>query len=191
MTEIGILDDLPGWFDQRLLPVGLRRAERSLPSEVPVGTMVWEGSYAELLLWPLPTADEPTLTEHLATGRYVLDGLLVERERQTGGEQAGPMDGYLVVVLPTAPDDTLKNSIHSQELNTRICRVHAIWRDEGVWRRRERIALLAPDQSPAAVGPASLPPTLNKWALGMIDRLGSDTGAAIARDVIERAGMIS
>ncbi len=190
MSNAGIPDDLPGWFDQRLSPVGLCRAERSLPAEVPVGAMVWEGSYAVLLLWPLPTADEPTLAE-LATGRYVLDGLLAERERQAGGEQSGPIDGYLVAVLPAAPDDTLKNAIHSQELDTRICRVHVIWRGEGVWRRRERIALLAPDQSSAAVGPVSLPPALDKWALGLIDRLGADTGAAIARDVIEKAGMIS
>lgn len=119
-TAVAELDCLAG-------KVGLIRVDK-LPEvkEVtpPIGAALWASSYAQLLLWPAAQEDVGGLANSAAAGEAWLDDWLLRTER---GARGRTVDGYLVLALPTAPEEDEREQIRRLELSAHVCRKHLIW----------------------------------------------------------------
>ncbi|WP_460065920.1 hypothetical protein [Pseudomonas sp. S2_H08] len=106
--------------------VKLYRAQALPPSEsnvrVPSEAAIWEANYACLLFWPLESSDPNTIKVSFDSAQEYFDEVLIVRE-----ELGFNCDGYLVLALPSAPDNVADEIIRDIELSTSVCRKNAIW----------------------------------------------------------------
>ncbi|MCD5969938.1 hypothetical protein [Pseudomonas quasicaspiana] len=89
---------------------------------IPSEAAIWEADYACLLLWPLESSDLDTIKISFDCAQEYFDEILVMRE-----ERGFNCDGYLVLALPSAPDNVADELIRDIELSTSVCRKNAIW----------------------------------------------------------------
>lgn len=138
-----------------------------LPSDV----VLWSGSYAKLLLWPVKsvTIDEILLAVELGEGW--LDAALTETERRSKIH----LDGYLVLALPSAPDPSAKKLVRKFELSSRLCRKHFVW-PEAVddsaasaerWLRIADVTVLGLPEAVTAAGETPYWPEMGDEAEGL------------------------
>ncbi len=107
--------------------VGFARAEQlPLINDLAAadGTALWLSSYARLLLWPCAASDAQTIETTAHTAQRWFDEVLTSGERGLGGR---PIDGYLVLALPTPPADDVREDVRRLELSAQVCRKHLIW----------------------------------------------------------------
>lgn len=107
--------------------VGFARAEQlPLIDDVAAvdGIALWSSSYARLLLWPCGASDAQTIETTAHTAQRWFDEVLTSGERGMGGR---PIDGYLVLALPTPPADDVREDVRRLELSAQVCRKHLIW----------------------------------------------------------------
>lgn len=174
--------------------VGFKRVD-SLPhaeatTPAPQGTALWSATYARLLLWPCPGSDATTVEASAQAGQRWFDEVLVEGERRSGGR---PLDGYLVLALPEAPQDDAREDIRRLELSTQVCRKHLIWppapddpdRHIVCWRRVAEVTVLGfPDIGAEAVPSGELYwPEIDTEAMALWEELNAiGVPAAVSRD---------
>ncbi|CAK0769615.1 hypothetical protein CCP2SC5_490009 [Azospirillaceae bacterium] len=176
-------DKLIDWLEERLVPVGFSRDDVALPSKVPDKSGLWKSDYALLLLWPLLSAiDESELKKSLALARDIMDKILTKIEE----DHLGRMDGYIIVSLPSEPNSDIKNLVHSQELDTWICRMHFVWLDNNDWARQERVSVLTLQAKSTGVTDIVLdvPSNLEETEKALLERLNVDSAKKIAEDLI-------
>jgi chromosome segregation ATPase len=92
--------------------------------------LTWESSFAVLALIPLSSLELEKLT---ATKESAQEWMW---RRLTMYEQSGKfLDGYLLFALPMKPDETMRGTVQTLELDTAVCRKHVIWPSpENDWR---------------------------------------------------------
>lgn len=124
-------------------------------AEPPAGAALWSSNYAQLLLWPVASNEAEMIARATDEGEGWLDALLSQAERSP----AIPMDGYLVLALPTAPALEADEEIRKVELSASICRKHLVWPSSaealaagaGPWSRVADVTMLGlPDAMTAA-----------------------------------------
>ncbi|CAB3647373.1 hypothetical protein [Achromobacter pestifer] len=169
-------------LDELCTKVGLVRAE-DLPRpatalQPPEGTTLWFSSYARLLLWPCGASESTSVDQAAAVGQAWFDELLVQSERSMRGR---PIDGYLVLALPQAPDPQALEDIRRLELSAQVCRKHLIWpssandvdHEAGRWRRVADVTVLGLPDAAAAPGPELRWPDLDTEAQALWTELAS------------------
>ena len=107
--------------------VGLTRTDLPTPEGVgsaPENTALWTSSYACVLFWPCEASDSVSVEHAAAAGQAWFDEVLIKGERKSHGR---PIDGYLVLALPQAPDEVAREDVQRIELSTQVCRKHLIW----------------------------------------------------------------
>ena len=121
----------------------------------PPAAALWSSSYGRLLLWPVASDEVATIKLAADEGEGWLDALLSQAEHPPGI----PLDGYLVLALPSEPEREANEEIRKIELSARICRKHLVWpsSDEAVaagagpWTRIADVTVLGlPDAVTAA-----------------------------------------
>jgi hypothetical protein len=121
----------------------------------PKGAALWSSSYARLLLWPATSNDAQAIALASDEGEGWLNEVLARAEQLQGI----PLDGYLVLALPSAPAIEASEEIRKAELSVRICRKHLVWPSSvqalaagaGPWSRVADITVLGlPDVDTAA-----------------------------------------
>lgn len=95
-------------------------------AEVPYPTAFWRGAYAQCLAVELPDLDEATFSRAWREAQDCLDSCLQAQER----DGLGPVDGYLVLVLPGPPAEGIRKQVRRAELDTVACRKHVTWPDQ-------------------------------------------------------------
>lgn len=115
-------------IDPLCIKVGLSRTHQ-LPrvdgtAEAPHGIALWSSPYARLLLWPCQASDAPTVEATANEAQRWFDEVLISGERIMRGR---PLDGYLVLALPTRPGDEAREDVRRLELSAQVCRKHLIW----------------------------------------------------------------
>jgi hypothetical protein len=166
----------------------LPRDEATAPA--PQGIALWSSTYARLLLWPCPSSDAATVEASARAGQRWFDEVLVEGERKSGGR---PIDGYLVLALPEAPDKDAREDVRRLELSAQVCRKHLIWpsvpddpdRESVPWQRVADVTVLGfPDTDVEAVPSGELYwPEIDTEALALWEELGAiGVSAAVSRD---------
>ena len=166
----------------------LPRDEATAPA--PQGIALWSSTYARLLLWPCPSSDAATVEASARAGQRWFDEVLVEGERKSGGR---PIDGYLVLALPEAPDEDAREDVPRLELSAQVCRKHLIWpsvpddpdRKSVPWRRVADVTVLGfPDTDVEAVPSGELYwPEIDTEAMALWEELDAiGVSAAVLRD---------
>ncbi|WP_397449917.1 hypothetical protein [Pseudomonas sp. NA-150] len=123
----------------------------------PAGTTLWSSSYALVLLWPCSGSDHISIERAAAQGQAWFDEVLVRNERLSPGS---PIDGYLVLAIPEAPEAYAREEIRRLELSAQVCRKHMIWPsspvdynyEPGLWQRVADITVLGLPDSAAPSG---------------------------------------
>ncbi|MGE0665751.1 MAG: hypothetical protein AB7O49_04245 [Sphingomonadales bacterium] len=149
-------------------------------AEPPVGAVLWSGSYARLLLWPVLSNQRDVIALAADEGEGWLDALLSQAE----GAATAPLDGYLVLALPAAPDPEADQEIRKLELSARICRKHLVWPSPadalaagaGLWARVADITMLGLPDAVTAAGDALYWPEIGE-AAEMLWRALQEKGA--------------
>lgn len=154
-------------------------------SSTPPGTGLWIGTYAVVLLWPVSTPDEMALQESFSRGQTWLDAFLTDRERTA----RRLLDGYLLLALPSAPDQGLWPIIRDIELDTAVCRKHVLWLVNGGigdarLQRILAVTVLGLPASPAAAGVASAP-SMTSEECELLDRLVTLAPTRVAEDDLD------
>jgi hypothetical protein len=126
-------------------------------SQSPEGTTLWSSGYASLLLWPSTASDAETINIEAARAQSWFDEVLTNRENNTSRNL---IDGYLILALPSPPEDTAKEEVRRLEISAQVCRKHIIWQDntslneetQKKWLRLADITVLGlPDVTNAVV----------------------------------------
>lgn len=161
-TEPADLAGARGQLEELCAKVGLVSINDLPQSETPIrppnGSTLWSSSYARVLLWPCGASDPASVEQAAAAGQAWFDEVLVQGERHTRGR---PIDGYLVLALPQAPDAEAREEIRRIELSVQVCRKHLIWPssaddadgDPVGWRRVADVTVLGLPDAAAAPGP--------------------------------------
>ena len=128
-----LLELLKQQLDEVAIPVGFEFAGAAAAvdeTSAPERTLTWESSFAVLALIPLSSLDLEKLT---ATKESAQEWMW---RRLTMYEQSGKfLDGYLLFALPMKPDETMRGTVQTLELDTAVCRKHVIWPSpENDWR---------------------------------------------------------
>lgn len=178
-------------IDELCAKVGFVRAEY-LPqpeatNRAPEGAALWSSSYARVLLWPCGASDSVSVEQAAAVGQAWFDEVLIQGERATRGR---PIDGYLVLALPQAPDAKAREDIRRIELSAQVCRKHLIWpssatevdHESSRWQRVDDVTVLGLPDAIAAPGPELQWPELDTEAETLWNELVSiGVSAAILR----------
>ena len=92
------------------------------------GAEFWRNEFALLVL-----ADVESTSEALKQSLHVCSDIIARYLTQQQGNRR-LIDGYLLLLMPTKPDEALRPVVQQIELNTSVCRKHVIWPDEdGNW----------------------------------------------------------
>ncbi|HVB78905.1 MAG TPA: hypothetical protein VNE82_03030 [Candidatus Binataceae bacterium] len=162
--------------------VGLTRSDALPPANAtgpaPSGAALWSSDYARLLLWPCPGSDAASVEAAARTGQAWFDEVLVQGEHRTGGR---PLDGYLVLALPSTPGFEAREDVRRLELSAQVCRKHLIWpsapddaEDEiGRWQRVADVTVLGLPDVDAAPGAELEWPAIDAQAQALWDDLNS------------------
>lgn len=146
--------------DDLCAKVELKRAELPIVASehaVPPGTTLWTSSYARLVLWPCGASDAVGVIAAAREGQGWFDEVLIRGEAHS----RGPIDGYLVLALPSAPAADASEDVRRLELSSQVCRKHLIWpageadTDEtaGTWLRVADVTVVGvPDTMPSGGG---------------------------------------
>jgi hypothetical protein len=118
----------------------------------------WEAQYAQLVLWRVQSTGRAEIRAEVERVQEKLDTLLVIAETQL----SGVVDGYLLLLLGSEPDEELHTLIRSLELNTNVCRKSFIWpkggeTPEARWGRLWRTTVIGLPESPPPVGMVGMP----------------------------------
>ncbi|PRA51907.1 hypothetical protein [Brucella pituitosa] len=164
MTEIqhadGSLNLAVAQLDELCAKVGLQQAGLPVAAgeyAVPAGTTLWTSRYARLVLWPCGSSDATGVTAAAREGQGWFDEILVRGEAQS----RGPIDGYLVLALPSAPTADASEDARRLELSSQVCRKHLIWpageadieENAGTWLRVADVTVVGlPDTMPSGGG---------------------------------------
>jgi len=185
MTEGTEHADLAGareQLDELCAKVGLERTNDLPRPETqvcpPEGATLWSSSYARVLLWPCGASDFASVEKAAVVGQAWFDEVLVQGERDTRGH---PIDGYLVLALPQAPDANAREDIRCLELSVQVCRKHLIWPssvsdvdyEHGRWKRVADVTVLGLPDAPPAPGPDLQWPVLDTEAETLWNELDS------------------
>ncbi|SIQ87659.1 hypothetical protein [Aquipseudomonas alcaligenes] len=178
-------------IDELCAKVGFVRTEK-LPQpgstdQVPEEAALWSSSYARVLLWPCRASDSVAVEQAAAAGQAWFDEVLIQGERATRGR---PIDGYLVIALPKAPDTGAWEDIRRIELSAQVCRKHLIWPSSAIeidgvssrWLRVDDVTVLGLPEAIAAPGPELQWPEMDTEAETLWNELVSiGVSAAILR----------
>lgn len=129
-------------IEERCAKVGLA-AEGLEGASVASQASFWVAPYACVLLWPVET--EASLLSEANRAESVFHDVLSARERPRGDR---PIDGYLILLLATAPSDDIDDMVRELELSPQICRKHVVWPLEeaneagAIWSRLEAVTVL-------------------------------------------------
>jgi len=154
-------------------------------AELPAGTALWSSTYARLLLWPVSSNQSEVIARAADEGEGWLDALLSQAE----GALTAPVDGYLVLALPSAPEREADEEIRKLELSARICRKHLIWPSPadalaagaGPWARVADITILGLPDAVTASGDAVYWPEMSEAAEGLLRALQEKGAPAVAQ----------
>jgi len=86
-------------------------------------TALWSSSYAKVLAVGLLNSELSTIEALQELSQERLDVLLIAQEQ----DKIGPVDGYLILVLPQGPSGELLPHVRRAELDTLVCRKHFTW----------------------------------------------------------------
>jgi len=113
-------------LDSLCAKVGFARTEHLplIDGVAAEGIALWSSPYARLLLWPCLASDAETIEMTAHSAQRWFDEVLISEERGMGGR---PIDGYLVLALPTPPADDAREDVRRLELSAQVCRKHLIW----------------------------------------------------------------
>jgi hypothetical protein len=154
----GNLDLAVAQVDELCAKVGLQQAGLPVAAGehiVPAGTTLWTSSYARLVLWPCGASDAKGVIAAAREGQGWFDEVLVRGEAQS----RGPIDGYLVLALPAAPEADASEDVRRLELSSQVCRKHLIWpagdadveEAAGTWLRVADVTVVGlPDTMPSS-----------------------------------------
>ncbi len=169
--------------------VGLNRIIDLLePTSVrapPVGTALWTSSYAQLLLWPCPSSQTEAVQQSARAGQDWFDEVLLKAEERLNGR---PVDGYLVLALPTAPAAEAREDIRQLELSAQVCRKHLIWPEvnigaaptEHIWSRVADVTVLGLPDTLRTSGAELLWPEIDSEAQALWNEVATDGASATA-----------
>lgn len=165
-------------LDRRCTQVDLVRVDRT---GLPEGINLWSGDYASVLLWPVLTEDAGTFDIALRDGETWFADYLSGAENRRG---ARVIDGYLLLLLPTSPEDALLPQIREAELSFKVCRKHVVWPYAGGPKQRPRLdavtVLAVPEGITAASGEVHWP-KLDQDLTDLWDRIQDDGPVAVAQ----------
>jgi hypothetical protein len=153
-----------------------RLPERETSVDAPNGVTLWSSIYARLVLWPVPGIDASAIQTTAREAQAWFDEMLVQDERNSGGS---PIDGYLVLALPGAPDDSTREEVRRLELSSQVCRKHLIWNspptelEDGGWQRVADITVVGFPDAEIAPGPELEWPQMDSQAKALWDDLVS------------------
>jgi hypothetical protein len=119
----------------------------------PDGSALWTSGYAHLLLWPAGGYTGQSLEASAEAGEAWFDAWLLSIERSARGRT---IDGYLVLALPSAPNEEEHEEVRRLELSAHVCRKHLIWptaaveNEDASWSRLGDITMLGLPEAAAA-----------------------------------------
>lgn len=174
--------------------VGLMRNE-TLPtvvnmSSTPDGTCIWSSTYAQLLFWPCLGADGTSFEQGARDGQAWFDEVLTQSERFSRGR---PIDGYLVLALPKAPQGKAREDMRHLELSAQVCRKHLIWPslssdadyEPGIWKRIADVTVLGLPDTDFAPGAELQWPELDDEAEALWARISEQgVGPTVLQDEV-------
>lgn len=122
MTEMSSSSPLVSEFNTLASAAGFSRSEKE-PS--PLDTALWRSDFAILALVRVREADAVLLDQAFIHSTEWISRLLTIEEKH-----GRLIDGYLVLAMPSKPDDALLTQVRRIESDTSVCRKHVLWPDQ-------------------------------------------------------------
>ena len=160
-------------------------------AEPPDGMVLWSSAYAHLLLWPVASNVGKAIARATDEGEGWLDAMLSRADRPA----KIPLDGYLVLALPDAPEPESEEEVRKVELSARICRKHLVWPSlpealaDGAapWARVADVTMLGLPDSITAAGDGPYWPEISSDAEALWQELQKMGARSVARSDAEDA----
>ncbi len=137
-------------------------------SESPALDMVlWQAPHAHIYLCQASCDDVAKFEAAVESAQNGLDELIATEERKV----KRVIDGYLLILLRGKPSEEMLGIVRKWETNTRVCRKHIIWKDDGEsteekFRRLFRTTVLGLPVVDEAIAGAGLPENYDPDEIG-------------------------
>ena len=187
------LDGALALFAQYATQVGFK--ETALPvfdqaPVIPATSTFWVSHYAHILVVSAEASDEAVKTT-AQSGQEWLDLSCMAQERQSGTV----VDGYLLVLLNSAPGKSVEATIRALELDPTACRKHFAWPVESaiesdlVWARIFRVTAIGIPKSPKSTGMTGSPLLETPLQRKLLEDIKEFKGRNAARQHAENPSM--